>query len=182
MATKYRKKTAVEAMKFTDRNDVEGIALWGAPILETDALAWNYGLGAYIKRNGRLAITGVGGMHPGCLILMTPDGDALVEPGDYIVLESPAVADRKFYPCKPDIFEATYELATLNVGTITDTVRPNPDDTRQVETVARALFLHSMGQEAAPAWDAPTDTGKGAWLSRARAVLTALAALGGGRS
>jgi hypothetical protein len=47
-----------------------------------------------------------------------------------------------------------------------------PDD---VERVARALFLHDHpGSEGA--WDAPGEFGKGAWRSKAHAVLAALSA------
>jgi hypothetical protein len=31
------------------------------------------------------------------------------EPGDYVIREPFPTDDRRFYPCKPDIFEATYE-------------------------------------------------------------------------
>ena len=40
-------------------------------------------------------------------VIPTLEGDMLVSPGDYIVKGSAG----EFYPCKPDIFEATYEAA-----------------------------------------------------------------------
>ena len=41
------------------------------------------------------------------LVIHTFEGDMRAEPGDWIIR---GVKD-EFYPCKPDIFEATYELA-----------------------------------------------------------------------
>lgn len=40
------------------------------------------------------------------LIISTLEGDMIVNPGDYVIL---GVAN-ELYPCKPDIFEETYEL------------------------------------------------------------------------
>ena len=41
----------------------------------------------------------------GHLIIRTPEGDMAVMPGDYIIRG----IQGEFYPCKQDIFEATYE-------------------------------------------------------------------------
>ena len=40
------------------------------------------------------------------LIISTLEGDMIVNPRDYVIL---SVAN-ELYPCKPDIFEETYEL------------------------------------------------------------------------
>lgn len=40
-----------------------------------------------------------------CLIIPTLEGDHRASPGDYIIKG----VKGEFYPCKPDIFEATYE-------------------------------------------------------------------------
>jgi hypothetical protein len=45
-------------------------------------------------------------------IIPTLEGDMRADPGDYIVKEPFPTGDRKFYPCKPDIFAATYEEVT----------------------------------------------------------------------
>lgn len=42
------------------------------------------------------------------LIIKTSEGDMTASVGDYIIKE-PFDKDRKFYPCKPDIFKLTYE-------------------------------------------------------------------------
>lgn len=39
----------------------------------------------------------------------TLEGTMTADPGDWIIKEPFATKDRQFYPCKPDIFEATYE-------------------------------------------------------------------------
>jgi hypothetical protein len=45
--------------------------------------------------------------NPGHLILTTIHGDeAPCRPGDWVI---PEPQPGRFYPCKPDIFEATYE-------------------------------------------------------------------------
>jgi hypothetical protein len=44
-----------------------------------------------------------------CLIvILTSEGRMSANIGDWIIKE-PFDKERKFYPCKPDIFEATYE-------------------------------------------------------------------------
>lgn len=52
---------------------------------------------------------GVAAMHDGrpAIIIPTLEGDHRAEPGDWIIR---GVAG-EFYPCKPDIFKATYERA-----------------------------------------------------------------------
>ena len=39
----------------------------------------------------------------------TKEGPMGVSPGDWVVKEPFPTPDRQFYPCKPDIFAATYE-------------------------------------------------------------------------
>lgn len=39
------------------------------------------------------------------MIIETPKGEMRALPGDYIIKD----ANLDFYPCKPDIFEKTYE-------------------------------------------------------------------------
>ena len=46
----------------------------------------------------------------GCLI-STKEGNMLADYGDWIIKETFPTGDRNFYPCKPDIFEKTYEPA-----------------------------------------------------------------------
>lgn len=43
------------------------------------------------------------------ITISTHEGDMRAEPGDWIIKEPFPTDDRKFYPCKPEMFEATYE-------------------------------------------------------------------------
>ena len=80
---KYRKKPVViEAIQFTGNNDID-IWVWMESKCE--------GLGA---RDGRL-------------VIHTLEGTMVAQPGDWIIRG----VKGKFYPCKPDIFETTYEPA-----------------------------------------------------------------------
>lgn len=47
--------------------------------------------------------------------IKTLEGDMLISDGDYIIKG----IQGEFYPCKPDIFEASYDAATSNVGNLT---------------------------------------------------------------
>lgn len=44
------------------------------------------------------------------LAIQTLEGDMVAEPGDYIIRG----VQGEFYPCKPDIFEATYEVVNTD--------------------------------------------------------------------
>jgi hypothetical protein len=50
---------------------------------------------------------GVDHHHPGELRIRTLEGEMTVSPGDWIIKG----VQGEFYPCKPDIFSATYEVA-----------------------------------------------------------------------
>jgi hypothetical protein len=85
---KYRKKPVViEAIQFLHGKNDDEVALF------LDA-AWS---------GWRVADTGFGG-----IVIPTLEGDHyLVLPGDWIIKG----AEGQFYPCKPDIFDETYEPA-----------------------------------------------------------------------
>ena len=62
---------------------------------------------AWIGRNGADAKR-VHGTKPDCgIIISTLEGDMTAIPGDWIIRG----VSGEFYPCKPDIFAATYEAA-----------------------------------------------------------------------
>ena len=46
----------------------------------------------------------------------TREGTMLAEYGDWIIKEPFGTDDRQFYPCKPDIFEQTYEASHIETG------------------------------------------------------------------
>ncbi len=43
--------------------------------------------------------------HARCVIIPTPEGDLCASPGDWVIRG----IQGEYYPCKPDIFAATYE-------------------------------------------------------------------------
>ncbi len=49
--------------------------------------------------------------HGSRIEITTLEGVMTADLGDWIIKEPFPTADRQFYPCKPDIFEATYEPA-----------------------------------------------------------------------
>ena len=84
-AKKFRKKPVeIEAVQFDGNNDAE-------------VLDWMTSHG-YHWEEGRF--------HPGeKLIIVTLEGNMKASTGDWIIRG----VQGEFYPCKPDIFEATYE-------------------------------------------------------------------------
>ena len=83
---KYRKKPVViEARKFDSIDDIEELREWcGGNILK--------GYPFSVRENRSILIE-------------TLEGNMKAELGDYIIKG----VQGEFYPCKPDIFEATYE-------------------------------------------------------------------------
>ena len=89
---KYRKKPViVEAMLFTGDFDV--VDNWVEQWQPKDD-----GQGMWESKDKK------------ALIVDTNEGEMRAEIGDYIIREPFATDDRMFYPCKPDIFHATYDL------------------------------------------------------------------------
>ena len=84
MARTYRKKpVVVEAVQWTGENHAEMCEFIDPEVFEI--------------------IPHVG------LVIHTLEGDHHASPGDYIIKG----VNGEFYPCKPDVFEKTYEHATL---------------------------------------------------------------------
>jgi hypothetical protein len=60
----------------------------------------------YDGTNGpELLAWALGELRGGVLTINTLEGDMVASPGDYIICG----VEGEFYPCKPAIFEATYE-------------------------------------------------------------------------
>lgn len=98
MSSKYRKKPVViEAIQWNgNSNKAEVEAFVGRTLiaeLEIDT-AYEVGMGLPIFS----------------LLVETKEGVMKAMKGDYIIKEAFPTGDRDFYPCKPDIFEATYEV------------------------------------------------------------------------
>jgi hypothetical protein len=96
---KFRKKPVIiDAMQWNGRDDETGIqaALLFMSPLENLPHA----------PDDPHKDTGVGFTPPdGCLYIPTLEGTMCAQPGDWIIKG----VKGEFYPCKPDIFEATYE-------------------------------------------------------------------------
>ena len=91
--TKYRKKPVViEAMRLTETNAAE-VKRW----------VESFYRGRVLMRGGP-----GGGSRGATLIIKTLEGDHAASVGDQVIR---GVQDEA-YPCKPDIFEATYEVAS----------------------------------------------------------------------
>ena len=87
----FRKKpVVVEAVRYSGDNSAQVVAFMG---------------GARQARAEVRPVAGPGrGMHE-ALVIHTLEGDMIASPGDWIIRG----VQGEFYPCKPDIFDATYE-------------------------------------------------------------------------
>ena len=83
----YRKKPVViDAMHFSSSDDVEQIRRWSGGMIvphEGDPVSSN----------------------PSFLVVKTLEGTMQARPGDWLIRG----VKGEYYPCKPDIFDATYE-------------------------------------------------------------------------
>ncbi len=92
---KYRKKPVViEAVQWTGKNHRK---MWDFLTGKTDSYIKASGDNFYIDHNKV-----VGG-----LIIKTLEGEHKASIGDFVIKG----ISGEFYPCKPDIFEKTYEVA-----------------------------------------------------------------------
>ena len=90
---RYRKKPVlIDAIRYT--GDFGVIDDWVEQWLPRDA---EQGQGMWESSDGK------------ALIIDTNEGEMRAEIGDFIIREPFATEDRMFYPCKPDIFEQTYD-------------------------------------------------------------------------
>jgi hypothetical protein len=92
--SKFRKKPVeVEAVRFTDENKNQV-----------------YGWARQIQNNVYHSTDEEG--NP-ILLIPTLEGEMKCAIGDYLIVEPFPTDWRKLYPCKPDIFEKTYEPVNL---------------------------------------------------------------------
>ena len=90
-APKFRKKPVeIEAMQFFGGDS-------GKASREI-AIAW-------VKANGGNARPYSDAVYGECIMIVTSEGDIRADPADWIMKG----VKGEFYPCKPDIFEATYD-------------------------------------------------------------------------
>lgn len=87
---KYRKKPVViEAIQFTGKNCYDILSFIG-------------------RKAGLMEL-----QQADCPTIQTLEGDMRTSPGDWIIKG----VKGEFYPCKPDIFEATYEPVDAEIET-----------------------------------------------------------------
>jgi hypothetical protein len=95
---KYRKKPVeIEARRFDPEattTDAQQLAEWCSGTIRT----------ALAVPTDRDSITTY-------VDIRTSEGVMAAAPGDWIIREPFPTSDRRFYPCKPDIFAATYDIA-----------------------------------------------------------------------
>lgn len=97
---KYRKKPVViEAVQLPDIRSMGTHSQANVAMMEFEEIL--KGLGANFEDGwkGRETKEGL------CIVIPTLEGEHLASPGDWIIRG----VKGEFYPCKPDIFEATYE-------------------------------------------------------------------------
>lgn len=97
---KYRKKPVV----------IEARRLAGTPFEIHDVYLWVEAntQGSYDTNDDGEPVPESGvsiDARTGFMVIATPEGEMQVKPGDYIIRG----VQGEFYPCKPDIFEQTYE-------------------------------------------------------------------------
>lgn len=98
---KYRKKPVViEAFKWTGGHDQTEDPTWIVQALKT----------------GEATIVGTSDMKVCVMQIKTLEGTMTASPGDYIIKG----IQGEIYPCKPDIFEQTYESVDDHTITIDD--------------------------------------------------------------
>ena len=100
--------------------------------VEVEAMQWPVKMAAFrlnavgevrlwVNNNG--GCIAVGDKHSETAIIETLEGDMRVSPGDWIIRG----VKGEFYPCKPDIFDATYEPVSQPCRTDTTEVRQHTD-------------------------------------------------------
>jgi hypothetical protein len=136
-AARFTKKpVTIEAIQWTGRNLREVIAFTdGPPDTRTThaGMAWD----AYtdlVERDG--------------LKIYTLEGKMLASPGDWIIKG----VKGEFYPCKPDIFEATYSRAALASA---------PAQPADIENLRKALQFYADGEHFIKSDDSAWDTVSG---------------------
>ena len=91
MMPKFRKKSvAIEARQWTGDNFQE---------------LYNWGLPDSINSYAKIVWAGPPHSESKCLSIETLEGEMIASLGDWIIKG----VEGEFYPCKPDIFEATYD-------------------------------------------------------------------------
>lgn len=96
---KFRKKPVIiEAVEWTGKNVIEVYNFLENKNEDSSMNIPTSGKNFFVDMNNGTAVTGT-------LKIRTLEGDMIAAHGDYIIKG----VKGEFYPCKPDIFEVTYE-------------------------------------------------------------------------
>ena len=87
-------------MKFRKKPIVIDAFIWTGGPDQTEDPEWI--VEALCDKRARILAKGTGGV---VLMIQTDEGEMRAQPGDWIIKG----IEGELYPCKPDIFEATYE-------------------------------------------------------------------------
>jgi len=94
---KFRKKPVeIEAIQFNGNSNKREVEAFVGKELKSEIESET----AYVAGKGAPLFS---------LLIETKEGTMKAFPNDYIIKEPFPTGDRDFYPCKPDIFEQTYE-------------------------------------------------------------------------
>lgn len=99
---RFRKKPVEIEARVVAADNLAEIASWCDGV-STDAMVWDYDAGAY-RHPDQSLMFGAQYRDRGVLI-RTLEGDMFAGLGDYVIRG----VHGEFYPCKPDIFAATYD-------------------------------------------------------------------------
>lgn len=110
--SKYRKKpVVVEARQWDGTSQTSlDIRNWVEPaaaVVDTDQIQhlWDYDIGMYVLPSGK---TVAAPFETRCLIILTLEGEMIAAPSWWIIKG----VQGEFYPCDPNVFEATYEAVS----------------------------------------------------------------------
>jgi len=100
MIQKFRKNPVeIEAVQFNGNSNKQEVEKFVGKELKSELESET----AYVAGKGAPIFS---------LLIETKEGVMKAFRGDWIIKEPFPTGDRDFYPCKPDIFEKTYELIT----------------------------------------------------------------------
>ena len=105
----YRKKPVVIEAQRVQTHNLAEMADWCNGVAYTDETPWDYSAGAVVMPDGHYAHVG---HRDWGVIVTTLEGDMLARYGWWIIKG----VKGEFYPCDPEIFEATYEPVDQTKG------------------------------------------------------------------
>lgn len=99
---KFRKKPVEIEARLVQTDNLAEMAEWCGGVVYDESLEWDFVSGAAVLPDGRRAYVGYRNWG---VIIPTLEGPMLGTFGWWIICG----VQGEYYPCKPDIFDATYE-------------------------------------------------------------------------